>query len=59
MEDIEYVLEMATVVVLAGKNDGVLANYFYSGTGLLQSRVHDSKIKRDRCSQRVRLKVLI
>lgn len=32
-EDIEYVLEMATVVVLASESDGVLTKYFYSGTG--------------------------
>ncbi|MGG1864574.1 hypothetical protein ABEP22_00390 [Bacillus safensis] len=32
-EDIEYVLEMATVVVLASENNGVLTNYFYSGNG--------------------------
>lgn len=31
VEDIEYVLEMATVVVLASENDGVLTSYFYSG----------------------------
>jgi len=29
--DIEYVLEMATVVVLASESDGVLTSYFYSG----------------------------
>lgn len=32
-EDIEYVLEMATVVVLASENNGILTNYFYSGVG--------------------------
>ncbi|WP_111291940.1 hypothetical protein [Bacillus safensis] len=32
-EDIEYVLEMAAVVVLASENNGVLTNYFYSGDG--------------------------
>ena len=31
VEDIEYVLEMATVVVLASESDGVLTSYFYSG----------------------------
>lgn len=29
--DIEYVLEMATVVVLASESDDVLTSYFYSG----------------------------
>ncbi|HEY4602261.1 MAG TPA: hypothetical protein VIG73_13425 [Cerasibacillus sp.] len=33
VEDIEYVLETATVVVLASENDGVLTSYFYSGLG--------------------------
>ncbi|RAP19083.1 hypothetical protein C2W59_01326 [Bacillus pumilus] len=33
IEDIEYVLEMATVVVLASENNGILTNYFYSGVG--------------------------
>lgn len=32
-ENIEYVLEMATVVVLASENNGELTNYFYSGFG--------------------------
>src|SRR5690625_2486734 len=31
VEDIEYVLEMAAVVVLASESDGVLTSYFYSG----------------------------
>lgn len=31
VKDIEYVLEMATVVVLASESDGVLTSYFYSG----------------------------
>ena len=29
--DLEYILEMATVVVLASERDGVLTGYFYSG----------------------------
>ncbi|WP_144557733.1 hypothetical protein [Bacillus pumilus] len=33
IEDIEYVLEMATVVVLASEDSGILTNYFYSGVG--------------------------
>ncbi|AHL70628.1 hypothetical protein BW16_04070 [Bacillus pumilus] len=33
IEDIEYVLEIATVVVLASENNGILTNYFYSGVG--------------------------
>ena len=32
-EDIEYVLEMATVVVLASKNDQILTTYFIAGRG--------------------------
>lgn len=32
-EDIEYVLEMATVVVLASDKSGVLTNYYFSGVG--------------------------
>ena len=31
VEDIEYALEMATVVVLASESDDVLTSYFYSG----------------------------
>lgn len=31
VKDIEYVLEMATVAVLASESDGVLTSYFYSG----------------------------
>ena len=31
VEDIEYTLEMATVVVLASESDDVLTSYFYSG----------------------------
>jgi len=31
--DIEYVLEMATVVVLASENESVLTSYFFSGAG--------------------------
>ncbi|WP_144474217.1 hypothetical protein [Bacillus pumilus] len=38
-EDIEYVLEMATVVVLASENSGVLTNYFYSGVGERLDRI--------------------
>ncbi|MFX0112489.1 hypothetical protein [Bacillus pumilus] len=38
-EDIEYVLEMATVVVLASENNGILTNYFYSGVGERLDRI--------------------
>lgn len=38
-EDIEYVLEMATVVVLASENNGVLTSYFYSGDGERLDRI--------------------
>lgn len=31
VEDIEYALEMATVVVLTNESDDVLTSYFYSG----------------------------
>lgn len=32
-EDIEYVLEMATVVALARENDDILTSYFIAGSG--------------------------
>ncbi|WP_058306248.1 hypothetical protein [Gracilibacillus massiliensis] len=32
-EDIEYVLEMATVVVLASENDQILTTFFIAGSG--------------------------
>ncbi|MGG5181001.1 hypothetical protein ACQYAC_17150 [Bacillus sp. MM09(2025)] len=32
-ENIEYVLEMATVVVLESEHSGVLTNYYFSGVG--------------------------
>src|SRR5699024_9327695 len=33
LEDIEYILEIATVIVLASEGGDILTSYFYSGTG--------------------------